>query len=140
MNLKNVTLLTPPEKLFNPHELSFLLVCPTRETKEQFKDIVDLFDKDLVVYLYENIIDIDWLLTVSRIANTIIIDVDNCDPVTTRFISLLMSHPDSYYLTKNKEIPYKLINRRCLDSVDDLTKKIMSDYVDDFDFDDDDEE
>ena len=58
---------------------------------------------------YENSISIDYLSRLNERyeawihgydkGRLLIIDVDNCDPITSHFITFLLAHPNSYYIT-----------------------------------------
>ena len=47
-----INLITPPDKL-NNYNLTFALVYPTDDTKSQFQNLIENFDQDLNVYMYE---------------------------------------------------------------------------------------
>jgi hypothetical protein len=48
----------------------------------------------------------------------VIIDVDNCDPMTKLFVSVLLTQPNAYYLTTDEITPYKLLNRNRIYNLD----------------------
>jgi hypothetical protein len=52
MNLGKITLITPPDRLFNIN-LSYLLVKPSNYVKEQFQTILSKSVDDLNVYIFE---------------------------------------------------------------------------------------
>ena len=80
MNLGKITVITPPDKLFNS-TLSYLLVKPSKLVKEQFQTILSRSIDDLNVFIFDTEDqDIDWLLSVAQQADCVIIDIDNCDP------------------------------------------------------------
>ena len=62
MNLGKITVITPPDKLFNLN-LSFLLVTPSVYVKQQFQAILSRSIDDLNIFIYEDDEeDISWLL------------------------------------------------------------------------------
>lgn len=82
MNLGNITILTPPEKIFNLN-ISYLLVSPSLLVKQQLQSILGKSDEDLNIFMYEaEETDIDWLLSVSLMVDAVIIDIDNSNPIT----------------------------------------------------------
>lgn len=111
MNLGKITLITPPDRLFNI-SLSYLLVKPSNYVKEQFQTILSKSIDDLNVYIFDNDDhDISWMLSVAQQADCIIIDIDNCDPITHSFVSLMLAQPNTHYLTRDEITPYTLISR-----------------------------
>lgn len=55
--------------------------------------------------------NISWLLTASKTADCIILDLDNLDTLTANFASLLIAKPTTFYLTNNNIVPYNLISK-----------------------------
>jgi len=61
-----INLITPPDKLYNGN-LSFLLVSPSDDKKEQFNQMAKRIGQDLNVYLFDkNETDVPWLLDVGQ--------------------------------------------------------------------------
>jgi len=111
MNLGKITVITPPDKLFNL-TLSYLLVKPSILVKEQFQTILSKSIDDLNVFIFdETENDISWLLSVAHQVDCIIIDVDNCDKITRQFVTFLLAQPNSYYITNDETTPYNLISK-----------------------------
>ena len=54
MNLGKITVITPPDKLFNS-TLSYLLVKPSKLVKEQFQTILSRSIDDLNVFIFDKI-------------------------------------------------------------------------------------
>jgi hypothetical protein len=130
MNLGKITLITPPDKLFNMN-LSYLLIKPSTQVKEQFQIILSQILEDVNVFVYdEDDHDIGWLLSISQQVEVIIIDVDNCDAITSQFITFLLAHPNSYYITNDDTIPYKLISKNRIYNLDWIIEKIKQDEDD----------
>jgi hypothetical protein len=111
MTLGKINLITPPDKLYNSN-VSYLLVKPSTKTKVQFQNMLTDLEEDVNVYVYddsEN--DVDWLLGVAQIVDFVVIDIDNCDPLTKLFVALLLTQPNAHYITTDEITPYKLISR-----------------------------
>lgn len=126
MNLGKITLITPPDKLFNIN-LSYLLVKPSNYIKQQFQTILSQSIDDLNIFIYdEQDDDMGWLLSVALQADCIIIDVDNCDPITTKFIALMLSQPNTYYITKDDTTPYNLISKNRIYNLDWIVEQIKN--------------
>ena len=61
MNLGKITVITPPDKLFNL-TLGYLLVKPSVTTKQQFQTILSKSIDDVNVFIYDQEeSDISWL-------------------------------------------------------------------------------
>jgi len=130
MNLGKITLITPPDKLFNMN-LSYLLIKPSTQVKEQFQIILSQILDDVNVFVYdEDDHDIGWLLSIAQQVEVIIIDVDYCDAITSQFITFLLAHPNSYYITNDDTIPYKLISKNRIYNLDWIIEKIKQDEDD----------
>jgi len=125
MNLGKITLITPPDKLFNMN-LSYLLVKPSNHIKQQFQTILSQSIDDLNVFIYDNDDnDIGWLLGIAVQVDSIIIDVDNCDPITQKFITFLIAQPNNvYYITNDETTPYNLISKNRIYNLDIIVERI----------------
>ena len=111
MNLGKINLITPPDKLFNLNP-GYLLIKPSNKVKMQFQQILSQSIDDLNVYIFdEEETDIEWMLSVSQQVDFIIIDIDNCDPITKLFVSFLLAQPNTFYLTNDEVNPWGLISR-----------------------------
>jgi len=137
MNLGKITLITPPDKLFNMN-LSYLLVKPSNFIKEQFQTILSKSLDDLNVFIYDNDdIDTSWLLSIAYQVDCIIIDVDNCDPITEKFVTFMLAQPNTYYITSDELTPYKLISKNRIYDLNWIIEKLEAESQEEDDEDDD---
>ena len=126
MNLGKITLITPPDKLFNLN-LSYLLIKPSNYVKEQFQTILSNSIDDVNVFVFDNEdTDIGWLLSISQQVEIIIVDVDKCDPITQRFITFILAHPNSHYITKDETTPYNLISKNRIYNLDWIVEQMKN--------------
>lgn len=133
MNLGKITLITPPDKLFNMN-LAYLLIKPSNHVKEQFQTILSASIDDLNVFVFDtDDHDIGWLLSISQQADCIIVDVDNCDPQTQKFVTFIISQPNAYYITSDEITPYKLISKNRIYNLDWIVEKIKNEEDEDDD-------
>jgi hypothetical protein len=138
MSLGKINLITPPDKLFNLN-VGYLLVKPSTKIKMQFQQILTHCNNDVNVYIFDDAeTDIEWMLSVSQHVDVIIIDVDNCDPITKNFISFMLAQPNAFYLTNDELTPWKLISRNRIYDLNWLLESIAKE-LDDEDEDDNDE-
>ena len=108
-----INLITPPDKLYNG-ELSFLLVSPSDDKKEQFNEMAKKIGKDLNVYLFEKseVPNVPWLLDVSQQVDFIILDIDNIAQEYQWLIGYFFSFSKTFYLTSAEQMSYNVINTR----------------------------
>ena len=120
-----VVLVTPPDKLFNQNH-SILLIYPSNTIKSQVQDILSKTQIDQTVYIYdvkEDDEDIDWLLSVAKMSDVVIIDLDNCSHIVKGLSSYIVSLSNTYWLTSDDKFCYnKLSNNRIygLDVIENL--------------------
>lgn len=130
MSSAKINLITPPDKLFNLSP-SIFLIKPSKQLKIHFQNILSEIDEDLNVYIFDaEEHNIEWLLSVSRQADFIIIDIDNCDPTTKLFLSFIMAQPNVHYLTNDEITPYNLINRNRIYNLDWIINQIKEEDAD----------
>lgn len=136
MNLGKITVITPPDKLFNLN-LSYLLVKPSMVVKEQFQTILSHSIDDLNVFIYDSDeTDISWMLSVAQQVDVVIIDVDHCDYVTKQFITFMLAQPNCHYITSDELTPYNLISKNRIYSLEQIVERIMEDDEEEDDDDD----
>lgn len=117
--MKNINIITPPDKLFND-AVQVLLVYPTTDLKNAIQDkLVDIED-DINIYVYDkenySTEDIDWLLTIFKMSDIAIIDVDNVQSHARDLLSYMIAKPKTFWLTKGENRVYnKLSNNKIKD-------------------------
>ena len=127
MNLGKITVITPPDKLFNL-TLGYLLVKPSVTTKQQFQTILSKSIDDVNVFIYDQEeSDISWLLGVAHQADVVIIDIDNCDIITKQFVSFIIAQPNAHYITSDEITPYNLISKNRIYNLDQLVEQLQDD-------------
>jgi hypothetical protein len=105
--------------------ISYLLVKPSNHVKEQFKTILSQSIDDINVFIFDNEdTDIGWLLSVAMQSDVTIIDVDNCDPITQKFITFMLAQPNAHYITNDELTPYGLISKNRIYNLDWIVDQI----------------
>jgi hypothetical protein len=133
MNLGKITVITPPDKLFNM-ALAYLLVKPSMQVKEQFQTILSHSTDDLNVFIFDDEdLDLGWLLSVALQVDIVIIDVDNCDPTTHKFITFMLAQPNAHYITKDNTTPYNLVSKNRIFDLNQIIEKIKQESDEDTD-------
>jgi hypothetical protein len=129
--LGKITVITPPEKFFNL-DIGYLLVKPSTHVLEQFHAIIGESDEDINIFIYDtDEADIDWLLSVMHQVAVIIIDVDNCDPISKSFVTFMLTHPNAYYITNDELTPYNLISKNRIFDLDWIVEQMNNEEDDD---------
>jgi len=127
MNLGKITVITPPDKLFNL-TLSYLMVKPSVQVKQQFQTILSKSIDDVNVFIFDqDETDISWLLSVAQQADVVVIDVDNCDATTKLFVTFMLAQPNAHYITKDETTPYQLISKNRIYNLDQLVEQLKED-------------
>ena len=133
MNLGKITLITPPDKLFNMN-LSYLLVKPSNHIKQQFQTILSQSMDDLNVFIYDTEdMDVSWLLSIAIQVDCVIIDIDNCDTITQSFVTFMLAQPNAYYITSDDVTPYNLISKNRIYNLDLIVEQLKNQEEDDDD-------
>ena len=129
--LGRITVITPPDKFFNL-DVGYLLVKPSTHVLEQFHAIIGESDEDINIFIYDtDEADIDWLLSVTHQVAVVIIDVDNCDPITKSFVTFMLTHPNAYYITNDELTPYNLISKNRIFDLDWIVEQLNNEEDDD---------
>jgi hypothetical protein len=129
--LGRITVITPPDKFFNL-DVGYLLVKPSTHVLEQFHAIIGESDEDINIFIYDtDEADIDWLLSVTNQVAVVIIDIDNCDPITKSFVTFMLTHPNAYYITNDELTPYNLISKNRIFDLDWIVEQINKEEDDD---------
>ena len=104
-----------------------MLVKPSTDVKHQFQTILSHSVDDLNVFIFDNDDDdISWLLSVAMQADVVIIDVDNCDATTKKFVSFMLAQPNVHYITSDELTPYNLINKNRIYDLNQIVEQLIS--------------
>jgi hypothetical protein len=107
-----IVLITPPDKIFNQNH-SCLLIYPSKEVKQQAQDILSRSNGRQNIYLYDvddEFQDLDWLLTVAKMCDVVVLDLDNCSYEVKMFASYIISLPHTYWLTAEDTLLYNKLS------------------------------
>jgi|TARA_B110000858_G_C17729185_1_gene439189 hypothetical protein len=128
--MSDLTVVTPPDTLFT-NDVSFLLIYPSRDVKDDFQNLIMKFKESFTVYIYEipeleenveigdatitkkDLHEPQWLLNHCHIADYVILDIDNCPPIIRDLASYIVANTNTFWLTNDPNIVYnKLSNKR----------------------------
>lgn len=122
-----IILITPPDKIFNQN-YSIALIYPSDAVKQQAQDILASSNGRQNIYLYnvsDEDKDIDWLLSVCKMCDVVILDYDNCSAHVKQLSAYIVSLSNTYWLTSSDTMQYnKLSPNRIygLDVIEDLIR------------------
>jgi|TARA_B110000503_G_scaffold31699_1_gene51277 hypothetical protein len=125
--MTSINIITAPDVLHNK-ALSFLLIQPRVEIRNQFQNLLKHFDEPINVYLYDPVTDEErdysWLLAISKMSDFTIVDVDNLSTIERNLTSYLISLPNTFYLTTDNYTPYNMLSVNRIYNLDWLYEKL----------------
>lgn len=110
--MHKITVITPPDKVFN-NNFSFLLIYPSNDIKEQFQNLIANVDHPFNVYFYEQEDleqNVDWLLSLIHIADTVIFDVDSTPPKVRALAGYIIAQNNTFWLTNDNDTYYNKLS------------------------------
>lgn len=108
---EKIQIITSPDIVIDQSP-SILIVAPDKNLKKNLENFIAEKKKPLNLYFYfgnEN--NIKWLLTIAKLSDFIIIDIDNCTDKILNFVSYMLTVPNSYYKTQDETNEWSLINK-----------------------------
>lgn len=109
--MNDIVLITPPDVLHND-AYSIMLICPSNDYKNAINTILSNSQMHINLYWYESYFDdIQWMISLIKKMDMIIIDVDNVNADVDTFLSYIIAQPTTFYLTNNNITPYNLISK-----------------------------
>ena len=128
--MTKINIITTPDVIHNK-SLSFLLVQPSSNVRDQFQNLLEKFDQPLNIYLYDPQTDeertYDWLLNVTKFVDYTILDIDNLDSIERNLASYIVSLPNTFYLTNDEFTPYNILSVNRIYNLDWLYDKLKED-------------
>jgi hypothetical protein len=106
-----IKVVTAPDIVFD-QSFNILVISPANDLTKSLEDFVVSRLKSMNLYFYlgsEN--DLKWLLTIAKIADCVIIDLDNCNEQISPFIAYILSLPNTHYRTNNISIDWSILNK-----------------------------
>lgn len=107
--MSDITLITPPDKVFNQSK-SILLIYPSEQSKLEIQSILAKATEHYNIYLYNQDADVDWLLSVHKFCEKTFIDIDNMPSELSKLVPYLISFNDTFWLTKGEQMYYNKIS------------------------------
>lgn len=107
-----IILITPPDKIFNQN-INCLLIYPSDAVREQAQSILAESPGKQNIYLYnidEEDADVDWLLSVAKMSDVVVLDYDNSPSHVRHLASYIISLPQTYWLTNEDSMLYNKLS------------------------------
>ena len=119
--MDSVTIITPPDKLLN-QSFNIFLIYPSIPIKADIQQLLTSTKKPCNVYLYEleSYHDYDWLLTIFKICDLCVLDLDTIPQDIKRFESYFLSSAKTFYFTTGSPQGYDLISKNHIFSIDSI--------------------
>lgn len=118
--MNKITLISFPDYYHNQTHKVFL-INPTKDEKDSVQSWLMLNDVDMAIFLYENNDQIEWLLNITRMSDTVYINIDNSEDLSYYYTSYLVSQSNvSWYSDK---IDYSILNKDRVRNIDEYIQK-----------------
>jgi hypothetical protein len=89
---------------------------------------------DLNVFIYdEQETDTGWMLGICQQVDVVIVDVDNCDPITQKFVTFMLAQPNTHYITMDETTPYNLISKNRIYDLEFIVEQLKDEEDEDTD-------
>lgn len=132
-HLTTINLITPLDKFFGDNN-RLLILFPSQSLQNDLQnDILNKIDDDLDIYVFQEPIyepaKLDWLMTVFHMADTVIVDIDNCAPYIRDLLSFMIAKSKTYWLTNGENSVYnhlsnkRIFNLESIQTIGDISVK-----------------
>jgi len=122
--IDKIKIITAPDILFD-QATSITVVCPGAVLKQNLDEYLKTANTSVNVYLYtEEDRNISWLLKVAKMADYVLIDIDNCGAATSHFLSYLLTLSNTYYKCEHMKVEWNLLNQNRFYDFTQFTKEL----------------
>ena len=123
--MSNITLITPPDKVFNQNTNIFLLY-PSEKIKSDLQDVLADTVSPVNIYMYKNTEehDIDWLLSVHKLSDIVLVELEQLPTEIKQIEAYLISQSNTYWLTKGENVWYNKLSVNKIYDLNFLTTKL----------------
>ena len=122
--IDKIKIITAPDILFD-QAMSIAVVCPGAGLKQNLDEYLKTANTSVNVYLYtEEDRNISWLLKVAKMADYVLIDIDNCGTATSHFLSYLLTLSNTYYKCEHMKVEWNLLNQNRFYDFTQFTKEL----------------
>jgi len=123
--MSDITVITPPDKIFN-QKFNIFLLYPSDKVKSDLQELLANSTQKVNVYIYEtnDEHDIDWLLSVQKMSDITIVELEQLPSEVKQLESYLVSQSNTYWLTKGENIWYNKLSVNRIYDLNFLTTKL----------------
>lgn len=110
--MKEINLITPPDKLYN-HNFSILLINPSDDLRNELQHILKNSKQHFDIYMYEvntDNHDYKWLLDVHKMVDICILELERMPTDIKTIESYLISFGNTHFFTQSENILYNKIS------------------------------
>lgn len=122
--MNNIKIVTFPDLIFSDC-LNILCICPSDIVLKEFQTKLESFEGDCNIYLFEETNydpeRIDYLLSIFKMSNVAIMDLDNLPPFMKDLASYFIAKPKTFWLTNGDGEVYNHISRNRVYNLDFLS-------------------
>lgn len=120
--MNQITIVTPPDKLYN-QGIDILLIYPATDIKKDIQKLLFETEDPINLYLYEVIQNephINWLFDIHRMSKLCIIDLDILPHELKCLESFFISFKKTYYRTAGENILFSKISSNRFYKISDI--------------------
>lgn len=124
--MSEIKIITPPDKVYD-HAYNIMLIYPDEQIKKDLQQILKDTPVEVNVYYYDLLTEDhapDWLLAVFSLADTVVLNIDECDTEIRDLVSYFISYPKTFWLTKGENIYYNKISVNRVYTLDFLQSRL----------------
>ena len=123
--MKKINIITPPDILYNDN-YQILLIYPSKPLQDELQDkFLNSTDTSVNVYYYDKPVytkeETDWLLSVFKMCDLALIDIDNTSPWARDLLSFMIAKPKTYWLTNSQDSVYNSLSNNKVYNLDFLS-------------------
>jgi hypothetical protein len=102
------------------------MIYPSAALKDEMQSVLHTQETDINVYVYEldeHEQNLDWLLSVCRMSDYVILDLDNSSQQVRMLASYLISKSNTYWLTNSPNSVYTMLSVKQIYNLDFLKQE-----------------
>ena len=121
--MNKINLITPPDILHNKNK-SILCISLDPQQKQELQDLLAESNDNQNIYVYEGNQELDWLMNLHKICDTVLVNLDNLDTEIRTIMSYLISFDNTYWLTKGEHMLYNKISSNRIYNIEQIKERI----------------
>ncbi len=123
LKMSKINLITPPDILHNKNK-SILCISLDPQQKQELQDLLAESNDNQNIYVYEGNQELDWLMNLHKICDTVLVNLDNLDTEIRTIMSYLISFDNTYWLTKGEHMLYNKISSNRIYNIEQIKERI----------------